>query len=76
MDVKVKINGSVLLKKNPLAHRNWYHLYLATDGLDRSGLQLEKNGQFFQVLPVYFEKLILVYNLPYKKSPNIFLLVL
>ena len=76
MNVNVKINGSVLLKITALAHNNWYHSSLAVDGLDENGLQLEKNGQLFQFLPVYFEKLILVYNLPYKKSSNIFLLVL
>ena len=33
---------------------SWYLLSFAEDGLDGNDLQLEKNGQFFQVLPMYF----------------------
>ena len=32
-------------------HRNYYLSCLVADGLDGSGLQLEKIGQFFQVVP-------------------------
>ena len=53
-------------------------LSFAADGLDGNGLQLEKNGQFFQVLPVYFveiaENMFIVCAL-LEKSVNIFLLV-
>ena len=37
-------------------HRNYYLSCLVADGLDGSGLQLEKIGQFFQVVPVFFRK--------------------
>ena len=33
---------------------SYYLLSFAADGLDEDGLHLEKIGQFFQVLPVYF----------------------
>ena len=37
-------------------YRNYYLSCLVADDLDGSGLQLEKIGQFFQVVPVYFSE--------------------
>ena len=39
-----------------VGHRNYYLSCLVADELDGSGMQLEKIGQFFQVVPVYFRK--------------------
>ena len=36
-------------------HRNYYLSCLVADDLDGNGLQLEKIGQFFQVVPVSLE---------------------
>ena len=35
-------NGLVLLPKTMLLHRNYFLLSVATDGMDRNGLQIEK----------------------------------
>ena len=53
---KRKRNGSVLLTTTLRVHRNWFHSSLTADGQDGNGLQIEKNGHFCQVPPVYFGK--------------------
>lgn len=43
-----------MLTITPLVYVSKFLLSFAADGLDENRLQLERNGQFFQVLPAYF----------------------
>ena len=51
-------NGSALLTITLPVHREYYQSFVATDGLDGYGLQLEKFGNFFKFVLGILEKLL------------------